>query len=330
MKLSKEQLKQIIKEELEQIVSENKDSDFSDLEQKVIAYIKGNPEKLKQLNVDPREVDRSLGYENEDFLRLAKMLNIPNIDFAKLTSQMLVKKINNTFKQYTDGYIGYEDARGDIELIAGDPAFKDEKQIIKTALNGLDSKAKARGDLDSEEDIEFEPMMENEEESSLEKILKILDSAEGGLRFSDIVKQAGMPKKDVVDIYYDYEELFQQIWDGGTKYKLSKRGQEALNPPDDDEQYRKGLQGQAALGLGSSFFEHKGHEGGLKLTKEQLTKIVIEEIEKAKTRLIDRALEVEKKGHKGSEMSAEKEAKFKSWASKQSEEALRDYINKHK
>ncbi len=103
MKLSKEQLKQIIKEELEQIVSENKDRDFSDLEQKVIAYIKGNPEKLKQLNVDPREVDRSLGYENEDFLRLAKMLNIPNIDFAKLTSQMLVKKINNTFKQYTDG-----------------------------------------------------------------------------------------------------------------------------------------------------------------------------------------------------------------------------------
>ena len=86
---------------------------------------------------------------------------------------------------------------------------------------------------------------------------------------------------------------------------------------------------EEALGLEEEI-EHKGHGGGLKLTKEQLTNIVTEEIEKAKARLIDRALEVEKKGHKGSEMSAEKEAKFKSWASKQSEEALRDYINKHK
>ena len=159
MKITAKLLKKLIKEELEQIVSENQDSDFSDLEQKVIAYIKGNPEKLKQLNVDPREVDRSLGYENEDFLRLAKMLNIPNIDFAKLTSQMLDKKINNIYKQYTDGYIGYEDARGDIELIAGDPAFKDEKQIIKTSLDALHSWAKARGDLDTEEE-EFEPVFE--------------------------------------------------------------------------------------------------------------------------------------------------------------------------
>jgi hypothetical protein len=148
----------VFKEEFAKSVSENQDSDFSDLEQKVIAYIKDNPEKLNQLNVDPREVDRSI-YENEDFLRLAKMLNIPNIDFAKLTSQMLDKKINNIYKQYTDGYIGYEDARGDIELIAGDPAFKDEKQIIKTSLDALHSWAKARGDLDTEEE-EFEPVFE--------------------------------------------------------------------------------------------------------------------------------------------------------------------------
>jgi len=312
-----EQLAKIVAEELEQIVSENQDSDFSDLEQKVIAYIKDNPEKLKQLNVDPREVDRSLGYENEDFLRLAKMLNIPNIDLAKLIPQMLVKKINNTFKQYTDGYIGYEDARGYIELnIAGDPAFKDEKQIIKTALNGLDSKAKARGDLDSEEDIEFEPMMENEEVS--DKIKNYINNYIAATGLDLDTPEAGYPPKPMAKRWTRKKHFVDGLKAAGASW-----------PKHGYIDWITDLFIQMKESPMEEEIEHKGHGGGLKLTKEQLTKIVAEELEKAKDRLIDRALDVEKKGH-GSEMSAEKQAEFKSWASRQSEETLRDYINKHK
>jgi hypothetical protein len=301
MKLSKEQLRKIIKEELGEIVRESY-ADRRGFERRPVHDEMSDV--ISKIKKDRRELVTQIDKENPRMGNMEKKELILKIAGPDTVHQDIIDAFKQMRKRYSDE----------------DDKYEIDKQLAQMGVNVYEL----------EEGEELEPMMENEEESSLEKILKILDSAEGGLRFSDIVKQAGMPKKDVVDIYYDYEELFQQIYDGGTKYKLSKRGQEALNPPDDDEQYRKGLQGQAALGLGSSFFEHKGHEGGLKLTKEQLTKIVIEEIEKAKTRLIDRALEVEKKGHKGSEMSAEKEAKFKSWASKQSEEALRKYINDHK
>ena len=96
-------------------------------------------------------------------------------------------------------------------------------------------------------------LQEDREESSLEKILKILKSAEGGLPFSDLVDKAGMPREDVVGIYQDNSELFHQIYDGGRKYKLSKQGQQALNnllnPPTDAEIRRRELLTKAALGL---------------------------------------------------------------------------------
>ena len=328
MKLSKEQLKQIIKEEHEQIVSENKAEEFNQRVNKaIIRVINKNIINIADRLFRNRKGDSSLNTwitinKNPTFADVFKASPDMETKAKGILKQHVIELMMGKLKFHSKGLAGEEMQQ----------VFKDQKEAALAFLSTKNIPKPKSTDLDAGGE-EFEPMMENEEESSLEKILKILKSAEGGLPFSDIVKQAGMPKKDVVDIYYDNEELFRQIYDGGTKYKLSKQGQEALNyllnPPTDDEIRRRDLLNRTALGLEEEI-EHKGHGGGLKLTKEQLTKIVAEEIEKAKDRLIDRALEVEKKGHKGSEMSAEKEAKFKSWASKQSEEALRDYINKHK
>ena len=100
----------------------------------------------------------------------------------------------------------------------------------------------------------------NEEESSLEAILKIPELAKDGLSFNDLIKQVGMSREDVVAIYQDNSELFSSVWrDGGKKLVLSKRGQEALNyllnPPTDDERRKRDLLNKAALG--GMFFEEE-------------------------------------------------------------------------
>ena len=331
MKLSKEQLKQIIKEELEQIVSENKAEEFNQRVNKAIKrVINKNIINIADRLFRDRKGRSSLNTwiqinDNPTFADVFRASPDMETKAKGILKQHVIELMMGKLKFHSKGLAGEEMQQ----------VFKDQKEAALAFLSTKNLPKPESTDLDDGGEY-LEPIMENEEESSLEKILKILDSAKGGLRFSDLVDKTGMPKKEVVNIYQDNSELFRQIYDGGTKYKLSKRGQEALNyllnPPTDDERRKRDLLNRAALGaLGlEEEIEHKGHGGGLKLTKEQLTKIVAEELEKAKARLIDRALEVEKKGHKGSEMSAEKQAEFKSWASKQSEEALRDYINKHK
>ena len=53
-----------------------------------------------------------------------------NKKFLKKKISFRKKSVVEGQDLYDDGYRGYEEARGDIELIAGDPAFKDEKQAV--------------------------------------------------------------------------------------------------------------------------------------------------------------------------------------------------------
>ena len=323
MKLSKEQLKQIIKEELEQIVSENQDEQAKEKEKR------DTPEQFNQ------RVNRAIiNFINKNIIYIADELFRDSEGRPTLNTWITLNdnpkfadvfkaspKIEAKAKRELRGRVHYlmeKKLKFHSKDLTGEQMQKILNIQAEKALVFLNTKKLPKPkstDLDDGGEY-LEPIMENEEVS--DEIKSYIKEYAAKYDLDLETPMAGYPPKPMAKRWTRTMDFVQGLKDRGASWPKNGYVDYITNI------FMQMNQIEEALGL------EEGHEGGLKLTKEQLTKIVAEEIEKAKDRLITRALDVEKKGHKGSEMSAEKQAEFKSWASRQSEETLRDYINDHK
>ena len=261
MKLTKEQLKQIIKEELQKEGpgDEKYDGYRTTLQRPSMEAILAKAAKLTGLNNDTKDAiilawDGELenpGPKEYWIKKHEEYKNILNTQFPGYAPDDLERLAHevtgNSLRMGDSLYEGKQKMKLSKEQL---------KQIIKEELEQIVSENKAE---------ELEPMMENEENVHLiDQVVSVIQGTTPGLEtsFKEIIKQTGMSIEQVRKIGEDNPDIFD----------MSDTGMQT------SKQYRQGLMSSAALG--GMFFEDEGHGGGLKLTKEQFTKIVAEELGK--------------------------------------------------